>query len=45
VALVVAWFGSDLRAGECLIRPGVDRAGKQTNGATWGVAGQVRETA
>jgi hypothetical protein len=45
VALVVAWFGSDLRAGECLIRPGVDRADKQTNGATWGVAGQSRETA
>jgi hypothetical protein len=45
VALVVAWFGSDLRAGECLIRPGVDRADKQTNGATWAVAGQNRNTA
>src|SRR6185312_217201 len=45
VALVVAWFGSDLRAGECLVRPGVDRADKETNGASWAVAGQVRETA
>ena len=25
VAIVVAWFGSDLRAGECKIRPGVER--------------------
>ncbi len=45
VALVVAWFGSDLRAGECLIRPGVDRADKETSGATWSVVGQSRGTA
>lgn len=45
VALIVAWFGSDLRAGECEIRPGVDRADKQTNGATWSVAGRTRGTA
>lgn len=25
VAVVVAWFGNDLRAGHCTIQPGVDR--------------------
>ncbi len=45
VALIVAWFGSDLRAGECVIQPGVDRADKDTHGATWSVAGQTRSTA
>ncbi|HWK88178.1 MAG TPA: glycoside hydrolase/phage tail family protein [Xanthobacteraceae bacterium] len=45
VALVVAWFGSDLRANHCEIRPGVDRADKQTKGATWAVAGRTRNTA
>ena len=28
VALVVAWFGTDLRAGECLVQPGVERRDK-----------------
>ena len=45
VALVVSWFGDDLRAGLCRIRPGVDRAGKDTNGATWSVAGVNRGSA
>jgi hypothetical protein len=27
VAIVVAWFGSDLRAGHCRIEPGVDSTG------------------
>lgn len=45
VSLVVAWFGSDLRAGECAVRPGVDRADKQTTGATWAVAGRTRGNA
>lgn len=45
VALVVAWFGSDLRAGECLIQPKVDRTDKQTHGAQWSVAGLTRATA
>ena len=39
VALVVSWFGDDLRADTCQIRPGVDRANKATSGATWSVAG------
>jgi GTA TIM-barrel-like domain/Putative phage tail protein len=42
VAVVVAWFGSDLRAGQCTLRPGVDNADKSTHGATWSVAGVER---
>lgn len=45
VALVVAWFGTDLRAGECRVKPGIDSAGKTTNGGTWSVAGVTRGTA
>jgi hypothetical protein len=45
VALVVAWFGSDLRAGECLVRPAVDNAEKVTQGGTWSVAGLARAVA
>ena len=42
VTLVVAWFGDDLRANECTIRPKVDDATKQTNGASWRVSGMTR---
>jgi hypothetical protein len=45
VALVVAWFGTDLRAGDCRVKPGIDNAAKTTNGGTWSVAGVVRDTA
>jgi len=45
VAVVVAWFGDDLRCGECRIRPGVDSAIKQTDGASWSVAGVDRASA
>ncbi len=45
VNLVVAWFGSDLRAGECLVRPGVEVADKTTVPYGWHVAGVVREDA
>src|SRR5581483_5786320 len=37
VAIVVAWFGSDLRAGHCTLKPGVDNATKSTHAATWSV--------
>ncbi len=42
VALVVAWFGDDLRAGVCRVEPGIDNAMKQTIGAEWSVAGVAR---
>lgn len=45
VNLVVAWFGSDLRCGECLIRPGVETADKVTVPHAWRVAGVGREHA
>ncbi len=42
VALVVAWFGDDLRAGQCTIRPKVEETLKATSGATWTVSGLSR---
>jgi hypothetical protein len=42
VNLVVAWFGSDLRCGECQIRPGVEIAGKVTKPHAWSAAGMER---
>lgn len=45
VALVVSWFGSDLRCGQCLVEPGVEVADKVTVGNSWQVAGQTRTTA
>lgn len=44
VALVVSWFGSDLRAGHCRIAPKVEVKGKSTS-RPWRVAGLTRETA
>ncbi len=45
VAIVVAWFGSDLRCGECRVGPGVENRDKQTYGVVWSVAGLDRSTA
>lgn len=45
VSLVVAWFGTDLRAGHCRIRPGVERADKATAPLGWSVAGLGRSEA
>ncbi|MGL4324324.1 MAG: baseplate multidomain protein megatron [Beijerinckiaceae bacterium] len=45
VTLIVAWFGNDLRAGHCEIRPKVDRANKNTRPLTWRVSGITRESA
>jgi hypothetical protein len=45
VAIVVAWFGDDLRCGHCRVRPGVDSATKATHGAAWSVAGLDRGSA
>jgi len=42
VSLGVSWFGTDLRAGACQIRPGVDSADKVTNPLAWRVAGVDR---
>ncbi|WP_122464664.1 baseplate multidomain protein megatron [Brevundimonas lutea] len=45
VNLVVGWFGTDLRAGECRIWPGVERRDKPTEPIEWGVAGLGRDDA
>ncbi len=45
VSLVVTWFGSDLRAGSCLIVPKVESAGKVVQPVDWAVAGVTRATA
>src|SRR5690606_6690022 len=45
VSLVVGWFGDDLRAGHCTIRPGVERRDKPTEPASWSVAGLTRDNA
>ena len=45
VALVVAWFGDDLRAGECRIRPLTEPDSADASPHPWGVAGLTRQTA
>ena len=45
VAVVVSWFGDDLRAGQCRIRPKVDNAEKATRNEDWQVAGLDRSDA
>lgn len=45
VTLVVAWFGTDLRCGECRIMPGVEEAAKFTLGMTWSAGGVDRSGA
>ncbi|WP_316859840.1 glycoside hydrolase/phage tail family protein [uncultured Cohaesibacter sp.] len=45
IALVVTWFGSDLRAGHCEIQPCVDDKTKVTDESEWSVAGLTRSEA
>ena len=44
-SLIAGWFGTDLRAAECRIRPGVDADDKVTAPLAWSVAGLSREDA
>jgi len=45
VALVVSWFGDDLRCGACTIAPKVEADDRVVRGTAWGVAGLSRGTA
>ena len=45
VSLVVAWFGDDLRAGHCKLRPGVEVTAKTTTPTAWSVNGVARADA
>ncbi|NJC41527.1 hypothetical protein GGQ87_001785 [Brevundimonas alba] len=42
VSLVIGWFGNDLRADHCVVRPGVERLDKPTEPMVWSVAGLMR---
>ena len=42
VALVIAWFGDDLRCQLCSIRPRVENSDKTVSGASWVVSGNSR---
>lgn len=42
VSLIVAWFGDDLRAGVCTLRPGVVSASGGGESEAWSVAGMGR---
>lgn len=44
VMLVVSWFGDDLRAGVCTVRPKIE-SNKSTEPHQWTVAGLTRDTA
>lgn len=37
--LVVSWFGDDLRAGECWLRPKIERAGREGQPQIWRAGG------
>ena len=45
VSLVIGWFGDDLRAARCQVRPGVERRDKSTEPQIWSVAGLDRSQA
>ncbi len=45
VSLVAGWFGSDLDAANCAIRPGVETLAKSTYPQTWSVDGVARADA
>ncbi|WFS23597.1 baseplate multidomain protein megatron [Rhizobium rhododendri] len=45
VALVVAWFGTDLRAGHCRIVPGVETLARDSESSRWSVSGINRADA
>ncbi|MEC9462738.1 MAG: glycoside hydrolase/phage tail family protein, partial [Pseudomonadota bacterium] len=45
VALVVAWFGTDLRVGNCRVLPGVEVGFRREESRAWSVAGLSRDEA
>ena len=45
VSLVIGWFGDDVRAAHCRVRPGVERRDKATEPGGWAVAGLDRSEA
>src|SRR5690606_36469376 len=45
VGLVVSWFGTDPRCGDCVVEPRVEDGAKSVRGAEWSVAGRTRAIA
>ncbi|MBL4768813.1 MAG: glycoside hydrolase/phage tail family protein [Rhodobacteraceae bacterium] len=45
ISLVVSWFGTDLRAGSCQIKPGVENTIKVTTPKSWAVNSVTRGNA
>ncbi len=45
IALVVSWFGDDLRCNHCTLRPGVEQAEQDGTPMPWRVGGQTRDNA
>lgn len=45
ISVVVSWFGTDLRIGECRIIPKIESRDRQTFPNEWQVAGYTRSTA
>ncbi|WP_374597618.1 glycoside hydrolase/phage tail family protein [Brevundimonas sp.] len=45
VSLVVGWFGTDVRASHCVVKPGVEQRDKTTVPTGWSVAGLDRGSA
>ncbi|MCP4934307.1 MAG: hypothetical protein GY927_08910 [bacterium] len=45
VSLFVSWFGTDLRAGQCLVKPGIESRQKITTPYSWKTAGLTRSNA
>ncbi len=45
ISLVVSWFGTDLRAGHCEVRPGVEDQFKDNGDVTWHAGGAGRAEA
>ena len=45
VSLVVSWFGNDLRAGQCSVRPKVEQNTADAAAMPWSVAGRGRSAA
>lgn len=45
VSLVVSWFGSDLRCGECRVQPKVEQTAQEGVGMVWQAGGIGREVA
>ncbi|UXX81645.1 baseplate multidomain protein megatron [Roseovarius pelagicus] len=44
-SLVVSWFGDDLRAGHCRLRPKIEQAQYDASNMPWQVSGLTRHTA